>query len=198
MDMIKEYPKYLRKLESDSYARCIGRGCPLRIANTLRDHELNESQCEAWAAIRETLRRGEIAILHGPFGIGKSTVAGYFIWTCVCKKRSCSMRTVAGLMASQKNWFNSYQTGNPSPIDTAKKTYFLVLDELAVEGTEYDKSTLTDIIKHRYDNNLPTLIVTNVAPQYHAKALTGAVMDRVKDGAVVGMTGESMRGKNNG
>ena len=194
MTHLQDYRKHLRPLEPDTYTRCVGRGCPPRIANTLRDNDLTEKQCEAWAAIREPLRRGEIAILHGPCGVGKSTVAGYLVWTCVCKKRPCTMNTVAGLMASQKNWFNSYQTGNPSPIDTAKKTYFLVLDELAVEGTEYDKTSFNDIVKHRYDNNLPTLIVTNVAPQFHTKALTVAVMDRVKDGAVVELTGKSMRG----
>lgn len=178
--------------------RLVGLGAPHRISMTLRDHELNDAQVEAWGELRNPLRRGEVAIMHGPYGVGKSTLAVYFMRSCVSKRKSCLMYTVAGLMASQKNWFNAYNTKAPSPIERAKSTYFLVLDEVAMEGTEYDRTQLAEIVKHRYDNQLPTLLITNIVPQHLTKALTGAVMDRVRDGAIVGMAGESMRGNTNG
>jgi DNA replication protein DnaC len=180
-----------------THQRLVGLGAPARIVSSiLEGNGLTPAQVGASSMIAPALRRGQIVILHGPYGVGKSTLGVWFMRRCItiAKPRSCRMRAAAGLMAEQKDWFNSYSTGNPSPIERARSVYFLVLDEIAVEGTDYDKAQLAEIIKHRYNNQLPTLIITNVAPEYHHKALTGAVMDRVKDGAVVALGGESMRG----
>lgn len=72
-------------------------------------------------------------------------------------------------------------------LQAVRKRRFLVVDEFSeLAGTEWEKKTLTNILDHRYDAMLSTVLITNHAPAAAAEAVGRSVWSRAEEtGGVV-------------
>jgi len=74
----------------------------------------------------------------------------------------------------------------------------LVIDEVGVQfGSDTEKQILFEIINERYENLLPTILVTNLSLVNLKEFAGDRVIDRMKEGGgkVIIFSGESQRGK---
>jgi len=66
------------------------------------------------------------------------------------------------------------------------KTPLLIIDEVGVQyGSESERVELFEIINSRYGNELPTMIISNLAKEQIAKILGQRIIDRLFSGAKV-------------
>jgi len=64
----------------------------------------------------------------------------------------------------------------------AKKCHLLILDEWSeLAGTDWEKRTMTNLIDHRYDNLLATVIITNHTPAEAIKAVGDSIWNRSEE-----------------
>ena len=176
----------------------VSRGAPDRLVAEISKpaFALSAPQAACLQSVRKTLGDKVPCVLHGRVGVGKSILAAWIVRQCAIHRKVGRMHTIAGLMQSQKNWFNAPNTQNPSPIAEATDAYFLALDELVAEqGSLYDHTQITQIIKERYDAMRPTLIITNIVGSRLHEVVPAAIFDRLRDGAIIELKGQSMRGK---
>jgi len=100
-------------------------------------------------------------ILCGDRGPGKTQIATY--WASKVKnsryfRAHDLMRAIRGEFSED----NYDATKAKQTLYNAKTCTFLVLDEYSeLAGSEYDKRTLTNLIDHRYGEQLATVIITN-------------------------------------
>ena len=67
-------------------------------------------------------------------------------------------------------------------LERSKKVSILVLDEWSeLAGTDWEQRTLTNIIDHRYDNLLTTIIITNHKPSQAAAAVGRSIWSRAEE-----------------
>lgn len=115
-----------------------------------------------------------IVILSGVNRTGKSTLAANII-------KSWSGRTAEWTSAFQmlqdiKDSFNSKQHWKPS------RKSLLVIDEFdKFTGSEWAETVLDRTVCERYDNMLPTLIVTNADKEHLKDICTNALLARIKE-----------------
>ena len=65
---------------------------------------------------------------------------------------------------------------------TAKKAKLLIVDEWSeLAGSDFEKRTMTNIIDHRYDNMLSTVIITNHAPKGAIEAVGESIWSRAEE-----------------
>ena len=176
----------------------IARGAPARLIAEISKpaFALSGPQAACLKSVRSVLGRKMPCALHGRVGVGKSIIGAWIVRQCAVHRKVGRMHTVAGLMQSQKNWFNTPNTQRPSPIENAISAYFLVLDELVAEqGSLYDNTQIEQILKERYDAQRPTLIITNIVGSRLHEVVANPIYDRIRDGGIIELKGTSMRGK---
>lgn len=67
-------------------------------------------------------------------------------------------------------------------LSVSKKCTLLIIDEWSeLAGTEWEKRTMTNIIDHRYDNMLSTVIITNHAPKQAVEAVGASIWSRAEE-----------------
>lgn len=83
-------------------------------------------------------------------------------------------------------------------MELAKKTPFVVLDDIGVRGVATDafRGDLHTVINYRNANGLPTIYTSNLPLEEMAKVFDARLYDRMRDQCVVlHFDGESKRGK---
>ncbi len=87
----------------------------------------------------------------------------------------------------------------PSPLEVTQNVRFLVLDELGCSPLANDERLLLDeLLKHRYDQRKPTIIISNLALDQLKEFLGDALIDRIKHATgngrfILQFDGESFR-----
>jgi DNA replication protein DnaC len=87
----------------------------------------------------------------------------------------------------------------PTPLEIAQRVQFLILDELGCNPIANDERLFLDeLLKHRYDERKPTLLISNLSLSELKDFIGDALADRVKhasgDGRfIVQFSGESFR-----
>jgi DNA replication protein DnaC len=100
-------------------------------------------------------------LLLGPVGSGKSVLAA-------ATARRLIVRGVAGLLwRSESRLLNevkaAFGDGKADPLKTAMNANFLLLDDLgAGASTDFDIATMEALLCHRYDQQLPVLMTSNL------------------------------------
>lgn len=63
-----------------------------------------------------------------------------------------------------------------------RKTSYLVLDEFHERGSsEWEARTLLNILDHRYDNMLATVLIANMTPQQVTEQINPSIVSRAKE-----------------
>ena len=141
-----------------------------------------DSQAEALAAMRE-LASGvcddpegvQSLILQGEIGTGKTHLAIAAIRQALSSGRTAYFTKVARLMKRIKRTYGSNaEEDELSILDSLSTVDLLVLDELGANtGSDTESRLLHEIIDERYDNDLPTVLLTNIAVENLDQAAGG-------------------------
>lgn len=174
-------------------------GVPERFLDANFDNTSN--RCSEAVKSFSELSRG-ILIIFGTNGTGKSRTACAGINNRIAKKLSpgryisCNYEVCPLIRASR-----SFRADR-NEYDTLKDFYttpFLVLDEVGKgDDAVISKMFVTCVLAARYDNNLPTLITTNMNKEELSQFVGADISSRFKETAkVFVLDGADLRGGNN-
>lgn len=128
------------------------------------------------------LKAGRCMLMLGKVGTGKTHLAVAIVqWLIRESGFAAVYRTVGGVMDEIRAAYDG-QGSEAEIMKTLVGADLLVLDEVgATKATEFELATLFRIINGRYEQNLPTLIVSNLGPQELPAALGERCVDRLRE-----------------
>jgi len=133
--------------------------------------------CEAVA-----LSRGEaeyvLLLIYGPTGNGKTHLA--YAAGLEAKERGLRVKFyhVGELLSEIRRAMNMPGQSSEAIVDNVKECDFLILDDLGIEmGTDWQQSTIEEIINYRYSHELPLIVTTNK----DQTTLPAPILSRFKD-----------------
>jgi DNA replication protein DnaC len=143
---------------------------------TLVEHAKNVPFASRGFARVET---GPSLLLIGNTGSGKTYQAYGAIRALSVSGANCSwtVTTAADMYAQLRP---RHRVDTEEEFEKFSRTTLLVLDDLgAAKGTEWNEEVNYRLINHRYENELPTLITSNVPPKNLAAVLGERVASRL-------------------
>ena len=160
--------------------------------NTFDDYEAKTGgQKVALKACRELKHD---AIMTGNIGTGKTMLAN-----CIANQRDKYPKkvitTLAKISREFRSTFNGGEFTEQELMDMISKTDLLVVDEIGVSKIgDFEYRYLNEIIDNRYDNKLPTIIISNLTVDELKVAIGDRLIDRLKeDGVQISFTWDSYR-----
>ncbi|MCY1289833.1 chromosomal replication initiator protein DnaA [compost metagenome] len=142
---------------------------------------------------------GRCLMLLGKPGTGKTHLAAAIANDLVRNTSAMAVyRTVSGVLQHIKGSYD--RDAEYSESDAFKSLvapHLLILDEVgATKPTEFELATLFAIINGRYEEKLPTVVISNLPPKELPGAIGDRCVDRLREGGgiVVGFDWESARG----
>ncbi|MNJ48602.1 DNA replication protein DnaC [compost metagenome] len=150
-------------------------------------------------AIRET---GRCMVLIGKPGTGK-THLGVAIANELLHKtsRTAVYRTVGSILQAIRATYDRHTERSEADILSSLVTPdLLVLDEVGVskdQPSDFELTTLFAIINGRYEQQLPTIVISNLGAGELPKAMGERCVDRLREGNLIAVPfdWESQRGK---
>lgn len=150
-------------------------------------------QVQSWS---QTTRN--LLILSGGVGVGKSVAAAWWMAQMVVDMKP-TPRT-------PRHWWRAMLVARRGVYSDEHEMLYsvrgLVIDDV---GTEYSDvrgffgSTLEDVVDHRYENGLPTLLTTNMRPADFCERYGERIHDRLCEcGAWIALVGRSLRKQSSG
>lgn len=183
-------------VEDQAAVRARALGIPSRYAHASLDSvaELARKALEAWAKSAES--RARSFVLIGPVGVGKTYAACALALRCKeanVPTRYASQASI--LRAIRSTWSNRSERSEESVWRELTAPYVLIVDDVgAARGNENDALRISELIDERYNEQKPTIIVTNLKPEQLKLELGDRAYDRICEGGkLVVMTGESRR-----
>lgn len=182
-------------------------GVPPRFADaTLANYQPTTERAEkVHAACRryvetwpERFEKGSSLILSGDVGTGKTHLA-CAIAKALVNKHQASAHYTTVLRAIQRVR-STYGQGagetEQDVLDHLSSVDLLILDEVGMQsGSNHEHNTLFEILNRRYENVLPTIVISNLGIKELVDAIGDRLVDRLKEhGAVLAFKWESHRG----
>ncbi len=167
----------------------------------------NQGQAKALATCKDYADRfdlhhadGRCLLLLGKAGTGKThlaaSVANQVMRT---SQKTCMYRTLPDLLADLRGTYGSGSDTTEAEIFSVVSTVdLLILDEIgATKATEFELATLFRVINSRYEDLLPTIVISNLGPQQIPEAMGDRCVDRLREsgGIAVVFDWESHRSK---
>lgn len=173
---------------------------------TLNDFKINcNESSRAFAMCNEYLLKVKDKtpvgglILIGRCGTGKTMLASGMIEGLGYSNFTSRMRTISSLVLELKeSWRNDSQVSESELIQFyTNHVDFLVIDEIGCQrNSDTESLLLFNILDGRYNNMLPTVLVSNLSLQDFKNSIGERCYDRLKDdgGKIVAFNWESLRG----
>ncbi len=149
---------------------------------------------------REHFEAGRCLLLLGNVGTGKThlaaAIANHIMHTSTA---TAVYRTVGGILQHIKGSYDresEYSEGEAFAAYT--KPSLLIIDEVgATKPTEFELASLFNIINGRYEEQLPTVVISNLPAGELSGALGERCVDRLREGGgiAVGFDWKSARGR---
>jgi DNA replication protein DnaC len=132
----------------------------------------------------DCLKYGTSLLMCGKPGTGKSHLSAAFATTVINQGRSAAYTTVLRAIRSIKDTYRKdSKLSEQQAIDALIAPDFLVIDEIGVQfGTDTEKMYLFEILNGRYENQKPTIIITNLSQDEVVAYLGERIIDRMKEG----------------
>ncbi|MEX0445361.1 ATP-binding protein [Xenorhabdus sp. SGI246] len=151
--------------------------------------ENNLKTCQGYARTWEDRKQaGEGMILCGRQGTGKTHLA-----VAICREIAAGgdeavfITTASRIIRAFRRSWNS--EGEMSEFDTLKfysELDLLVIDEIGVQyGTESERHILFEVLNNRYEDLLPTILISNLPVTALGQFLGDRTLDRVLQGGTV-------------
>ncbi|MDR3061269.1 MAG: ATP-binding protein [Dysgonamonadaceae bacterium] len=131
----------------------------------------------------------ENLIIHGPPGTGKThMVCAFLQW---CHRYRTEYWKLSDIIRTVKNNFYPYKDDGETELHFIKRLAdipILVIDEIGRQGgTAFEGSFMFDLLDDRYDNLLPTILISNL-PVEGEPSMTSylgiSVMDRINENSL--------------
>jgi DNA replication protein DnaC len=134
--------------------------------------------------------------LFGVVGTGKTHIAVSIGWRWLRNGSAVLYYQVEDLLDALRRGYSKWQGGDPdgynSVLQFARNVGLLILDDLGAHNeTEWATSKLDQIVDYRYIHKKPLVATTNLA----LNRLPARIGDRLAEGLVIQLTGESYRRK---
>jgi DNA replication protein DnaC len=136
-------------------------------------------------AMKIAEKSDSVILLIGNRGNGKTQTAVQIALNRIRNDRSPGtyLKTTDLFGAIKATWDKKNSETETEIINRVKRTKLLVLDEFHEAGTtEWEQRTVTNILDHRYDDMLPTIIVSNCTAKDVRSTLSPSVVDRANEG----------------
>lgn len=153
----------------------------------------NDEQEEYRQKLRSVAVRGEAwcLVVFGKVGNGKTHLAKVALATF-------NRIHGGGIYVTQPVLQDEFRAGsdNVNPFKRYANAPMLVLDELSDRGndwTEFVKTSVESILVERHRNSLPTVLIGNTDGQRLLAMFDIRIRDRLKEGLVMQMKGDSLR-----
>jgi DNA replication protein DnaC len=162
-----------------------------------------EGQQKALGKAREFLSntingKGGNLVLAGRVGTGKTHLAAAIVSALVDHGRSASLIKMPELIREIKHsWSRDSGTSESAVIDYYSRVGLLALDEVGVQfGTDTEKLLVSEIIDNRYQELLPTVLISNLDIKGIRECIGERCYDRLKEdgGQVIAFDWDSARG----
>ena len=138
-------------------------------------------------------------IVCGSVGTGKTHLASAAVNQITRNKKSCEIIKIIDLIREFKaSWSKDTSTTEAGLLKYYTNINALIIDEVGVQfGSDTEKMIIFDIIDGRYNNMLPTALISNLAYPDVKELIGERAIDRMREdgGAVVAMKWDSHRGK---
>ncbi|TXI93637.1 MAG: hypothetical protein E6Q33_02680 [Neisseriales bacterium] len=133
---------------------------------------LHQSQVEV-ASKLQAYQFDKNIMLIGKTGVGKTYLAMALI-NSVIEKMTCNFVKFYKLP--------HIQIREPDTFKKLLNCQFLVIDEFGVAGSDYKDTVLYEIFDYRYENCLPTMMISNYSAEELKSRLSDALQSRIKSG----------------
>lgn len=141
--------------------------------------------CQRYAErFAENYEAGRCLMLLGTPGTGKTHLAAAIADHVMRNTKACAMyRTVGSILQYIKGSYGDSDYSEQQAFATLTKPELLIIDEVgATKATEFELATLFQIINSRYEEQLPTILISNLAPEEMAAAIGERCVDRLREG----------------
>jgi len=169
------------------------------VSKTFADYRAeSEGQKKALSVCREYADNfrthfdaGRCLLLLGKPGTGKTHLAAAIANQLVTTTAATAIyRTVGGILQHIKGSFDR-ESGysEREAFDSYANAHLLIIDEVgATKPTEFELATLFQIINARYEELMPTVIISNLPPKSLPEALGERCVDRLREGGGIALT----------
>lgn len=134
---------------------------------------------------REHYDSGRCLIMMGRPGTGKTHLATAIVGNVIANTKATAVYgTVSSIIQDIKGSFDKEaEYTEKQAYERYKNPNLLVIDEVgATKGTEFELSCLFNIINSRYEDGLPTIVVSNLMASELPAALGERAVDRLREG----------------
>lgn len=146
--------------------------------------------------------KGEVAsnlIVCGSVGVGKTHLASSCVDQIIRSGKSCEVIKIIDLIRDfKRTWSKDCEQSEQNFLKYYTSLPALIIDEVGVQfGSDTEKMVVFDIIDGRYNNMLPTALISNLALPDVQDLIGERAIDRLREdgGIVVAMKWDSYRGK---
>lgn len=132
----------------------------------------------------------------GSVGTGKTHLASSIIQELYDTKRVRMIRVIELIRILKETWQRGAERTERDVIDYFGSVDVLILDEVGIQfGSETERMFMFDIINTRYDNMLPTILISNLDINNLKEILGEQAVDRLREdgGKVLVFNWESQR-----
>jgi DNA replication protein DnaC len=138
-------------------------------------------------------------IVCGSVGTGKTHLASAVVNMVTHSGKTCELIKIIDLIREYKStWSKDNNNTEKGFLDYYTNVNALIIDEVGVQfGSDTEKMIIFDIIDGRYNNMLPTMLISNLALPDVKELIGERAIDRLREdgGRVIAMSWESHRGK---
>jgi DNA replication protein DnaC len=146
--------------------------------------------CKGYAEnFRDHYAAGRCLMLLGTPGTGKTHLAASIADYVMRTTQSRALyRTVGGILQYIKGSYGSSDYTESQAFAALTKPQLLIIDEVgATKPTEFELATLFQIINTRYEEQMPTILVSNLMPKELGPVLGDRCVDRLREGGGIAL-----------
>lgn len=160
--------------------------------------EMSGPGLEKAKALMPVIERGAMLVLFGDRGRGKTQIATWIACNLAQKGRTPGyyLKAFDLFVEIKSTWAKGSEQSEKDVSDYYKNVAYLAVDEAHERGeTDWENRTMRNILDHRYDSCLPTIIIGNwQTPEQIRESLGASIADRITEtGGLVWCNWESYR-----
>jgi len=134
------------------------------------------------ADFKQNLEAGSCVIMSGNVGTGKTHLSCAICNQLLERGASVKYISLTNLIRSFRATWTNRDLSESDVLSEYTRYHLLAIDEIGVQrGTEDEKLILFDVINARYEEMMPTLIITNLSKSELPAAMGERTLDRLRE-----------------